>query len=123
MPEPIPAEAEQTVADDLMEAFASVPFRFWTCLNKTHKDVTWNGDVASCDTCGLTSTMKDAWTRLVRTDERRKVADEIRALADPLRVATRAFIDRHPGLHVGVSVSAVLLAVADEIEGEARADV
>ncbi|MFI7113986.1 hypothetical protein ACIBK9_47250 [Nonomuraea sp. NPDC050227] len=90
MPEPIPAEAEQAVADDLMEAFANVPFRFWTCLNKAHKDVTWNGDVASCDTCGLTSTMKDAWTKLVREHERKRTAEEIATAIE----ARRCSMDR-----------------------------
>ncbi|WP_433520112.1 hypothetical protein ACQP2T_63975 (plasmid) [Nonomuraea sp. CA-143628] len=60
----------------------------------------------------------------IRADERRKVAEEIRAIVDdsgpyPMD-AWRAFKSRHKRLVAGDSVVAVLLAVADEIEGEAR---
>ncbi|MEV8638952.1 hypothetical protein AB0395_45590 [Streptosporangium sp. NPDC051023] len=104
---------------DLLELFANLRVRFWACLNKAHKDVTWTGDVASCDTCGLTSEMTGRYRELVRQHERREVVRQIRALTeddDPWRPATRRFIDRHPRLIDGTSIVAVLLAAADEIE-------
>jgi hypothetical protein len=33
------------------------PIQVWACLNPAHQEVTWTGDVARCDTCGLTSEM------------------------------------------------------------------
>jgi hypothetical protein len=58
----------------------------------------------------------------IRADERRKIAEEIRAITKDdggLKPPTRQFIDRHPRLFQGSSMVAVLLAVADEIEGDA----
>lgn len=78
----VPEEAVQVAADELEEAFKNVRFRFWTCINKAHRYVTWNGDVASCDTCGLTSEMTRKRDVLVRADERCKVADQIAAEID-----------------------------------------
>ncbi|SFK92246.1 hypothetical protein SAMN05216275_14144 [Streptosporangium canum] len=105
---------------DLLELFANLRVRFWTCLNQAHKAVTWTGDLASCDTCGLTSEMTSRYRELVRQHERREITRHIRAIPEddePLRTATRKFIDRHPRLREGTSIVAVLLAVADEIEG------
>ncbi|TMS00151.1 hypothetical protein [Nonomuraea basaltis] len=81
----LPEEAVQAAADDLEEAFKNTPYRFWTCINKTHKYVTWTGDVASCDTCGLTSEMTGKRDVLVRADERRKTAEEIAAAIEARR--------------------------------------
>lgn len=46
---------------------------------------------------------------------RRETAVALRAVAETPEIRRR-FIDRHPHLHEGVTVNAVLLAVADEIE-------
>lgn len=120
IPEPEVPDEER----DLVELFANLRVSFWTCLNKDHKAVTWTDDVASCDTCGLTSEMTSRYRELVRQHERRDIVRHIRAIPEddePLRTATRKFMDRHTRLHQGTSIVAVLLAVADEIEGADRA--
>lgn len=48
---------------------------------------------------------------------RRDAALALRAVAESRELRHR-FVDRHPVLHEGVTVSSALLAVADEIEGE-----
>ena len=48
----------------------------WTCLNKDHKHVTWTGDVATCDTCGLTSEMTARFARAVQAYERERAGGE-----------------------------------------------
>lgn len=55
------------IPDDVREAINRTPIAFWTCLNSDHDAVTWNGDIATCDTCGLTSEMTQRFTRSVRT--------------------------------------------------------
>jgi hypothetical protein len=50
---------------------------FWTCLNKDHKHVTWTGDVATCDTCGLTSEMTARFAREVQEYERERIYTEL----------------------------------------------
>ena len=56
---------------------ADAKIMFWTCLNKDHKHVTWTGDVATCDTCGLTSEMTARFARGVQKWERERIAGEI----------------------------------------------
>lgn len=57
----------------------NAPVRFWICINREHKNVTWDGDVATCPDCGLTSEMTKRYAALVRV----MVADKIeRALAE-----------------------------------------
>lgn len=98
MPDPIPEEADTRMsADDLEEAFKNVRFRFWTCLNKAHRYVTWNGDVASCDTCGLTSEMTAKRDSLVREHERRKVAGRIAAAIEAVDPVEWALAGQHAG--------------------------
>jgi hypothetical protein len=49
---------------------------FWTCMNRDHADtgtVTWEGEVARCDVCGLTSDATRRWLGLVREDERQRI--------------------------------------------------
>lgn len=58
----------------------------------------------------------EAAAPLLAAQVRREIVEEVRALADPLRVKTRAFVERHPKVQHGPSVAAVLWAVADEIE-------
>ncbi|MER5420361.1 hypothetical protein [Streptosporangium roseum] len=56
-----------------------------------------------------------------RREERARIVAHIRAIPEddePFRTAARKFIDRHPRLVQGTSLVAVLLAVADEIEGD-----
>ena len=58
----------------------------------------------------------------IRADERRKVAEQIREIVyddGPMPLPNwRAFKARHPRLITGDSVVAVVLAVADEVEGD-----
>lgn len=49
--------------------------QFWACLNKEHRTVTWNGDVATCDTCGLTSEMTRRYANDVARYVREKAGD------------------------------------------------
>jgi len=56
---------------------ADAKIMFWTCLNEDHKYVTWTGDVATCDTCGLTSEMTARFARDVQRWERERIASEI----------------------------------------------
>lgn len=51
---------------------------------------------------------------------RRDAALALRTVAESRELRHR-FTDRHQVLHEGVTVSSALLAVADEIEGDARA--
>lgn len=53
--------------DDLWGALGSAKVRFWRCLNPAHETVTWEGDVATCGTCGLNSDMTRRYARNVRT--------------------------------------------------------
>ncbi|GAA4209560.1 hypothetical protein GCM10022252_76260 [Streptosporangium oxazolinicum] len=77
---------------DLPEELAEAPVQFWTCLNRDHKTVTWQGDIASCGECGLTSDMTRRRDKLVaervRADERTHIAAMVRhyfaASDDPL---------------------------------------
>jgi hypothetical protein len=76
----IPQEAVQAAdGDELMDMLKNVRVQFWTCLNKAHMYVTWTDDVASCDTCGLTSEMTRKRDALVRAHERSRVAEQIAA--------------------------------------------
>jgi hypothetical protein len=76
---------------------------FWTCLNEEHKRVTWTGDVAACDTCGLTSEMTARFARGVQAYERERIVTLARECGagytsdrDLIR-ERRPFAD-HPGL-------------------------
>lgn len=53
----------------------SARVQFWTCLNKAHRTVTWNGDVATCGTCGLTSEMTRRYANDVARYVREKAPD------------------------------------------------
>uniref|UniRef100_UPI003F49A60C hypothetical protein n=1 Tax=Streptosporangium sp. CA-235898 TaxID=3240073 RepID=UPI003F49A60C len=58
---------------------------------------------------------------LIEARIRREVAAHIRAIPDddgPFHTGVRKFIDRHTRLREGTSIVAVMLAVADEIEGD-----
>jgi hypothetical protein len=67
---------DSRLPDDVRRAVERAPIQFWTCLNHDHKFVTWTGDVARCDDCGLTSEMTNEWMRLVRAAALREAADE-----------------------------------------------
>lgn len=55
---PQPAKASTPTRDrPRLRALEGAPIQLWTCLNPAHRTVTWTGDVACCDTCGLTSEM------------------------------------------------------------------
>jgi hypothetical protein len=58
---------DSELPDDIRKAIERTPIQFWMCLNRDHQTVTWSGDVASCDTCGLTSEMTQRFTRSIRT--------------------------------------------------------
>ena len=57
----------------LLDALQGVQVRFWTCPNKDHSRVTWTGDVASCDSCGMTSVMTARLIRAAAAYERERI--------------------------------------------------
>jgi hypothetical protein len=83
---------------------------FWMCMNRDHADtgtVTWEGEVARCGVCGLTSDMTRRWLTLVREDERQRVVHYLAGLAaldaEGYAVDLVAFLSRnemrgHPSL-------------------------
>jgi hypothetical protein len=79
---------------------AGTKIMFWTCLNDDHKHVTWTEDVATCDTCGLTSEMTARFARGVQKYERERISqfaitEAGRGAKTGLdRIALRAFADR-----------------------------
>ena len=76
----------------VLEMLGNLRIRFWTCLNPAHNTVTWNGDVASCNTCGLTSEHTIEFAERVRENERKRlVADG--ALMPDEATALRALVE------------------------------
>lgn len=84
---------DQPIPEEVLNA----PVTFWTCLNRAHETVTWDGDVASCDTCGLTSQMTQRRAALIRADERRKVAEEIAVAIEAVDWVEWALAGQHAG--------------------------
>ena len=78
---------------DLPEEVLNAPVRFWMCLNREHKNVTWESDVATCPDCGLTSEMTNRYATVLRI----MLAEKIEALAS----AQRDIIDATPGAREG----------------------
>ena len=56
--------------------------RFWMCINRDHKSVVWDDDVAQCPDCGVTSTMTARYAKVVRDHERGLIDDAIEAECD-----------------------------------------
>ena len=57
----------------LWSALKDVRVQFWTCPNDEHRMVTWTGDVASCDSCGMTSEMTARLIRAAVAYERERI--------------------------------------------------
>lgn len=72
------------------DALLNTRVRFWMCINRDHQSVTWDGDVATCPDCGVTSEMTKAYGRRVRE----QVAKELEAV-DP---AEWALAGQHAGI-------------------------
>jgi hypothetical protein len=62
---------------ELLDALKDVRIQFWTCPNEDHKHVTWTGDVAACDTCGMTSEMTGRLIRAAAAYERERLYAEL----------------------------------------------
>lgn len=78
---------ESRLPEDIRKAIERTPIQFWTCLNRDHQTVTWNGDVASCDTCGLTSEMTQRFIGSIRrhtAEHLLKVAEIARGVRCPV---------------------------------------
>lgn len=60
---------------ELLDALKDVRVQFWTCPNEDHKHVTWTGDIAACDTCGITSAMTGRLIRAAVAYERERLAE------------------------------------------------
>ena len=58
---------------ELLEALKDVRVQFWACPNEDHKRVTWTGDVAACDSCGMTSEMTARLIRAAVAYERERI--------------------------------------------------
>ncbi|MFI7691753.1 hypothetical protein ACIBQ6_21980 [Nonomuraea sp. NPDC049655] len=97
MPDPIPAEAVQAAIDGV-----------------DHEYVERRGFDANAARAALT-----AAAPVLAAQARATAVTALRAIADSPGLLHR-FVDRHAELHDGVTVRGVLLAVADEIEGDAR---
>ena len=70
---------------DWTELLGNVRIQFWICLNDSHRTVTWTGNVASCDTCGLTSEMTARFATDVRDYERERIGTLLKRAADGRR--------------------------------------
>lgn len=56
-----------------LDALQGVQVQFWTCPNEAHGRVTWTGDAAVCDTCGMTSEMTGRLIRAAAAYERERI--------------------------------------------------
>jgi hypothetical protein len=105
MPDPIPEEALQAATCKVAELFTAETLYAMV------------GQDRELDPAEFARVALDAAAPVLAAQARRDAARALRAVAET-REFRRRFIDRHPELHEGVTVCAVLLAVADEIEGE-----
>lgn len=74
-----PEPADDT---DLPDELLNARVRFWMCINRDHKSVTWEGDVATCPDCGITSDMTRAYAQRVRARCREEIEREVSADLD-----------------------------------------
>jgi hypothetical protein len=51
---------------EMPEEILNASVRFWMCLNREHKNVTWTDGVGVCPDCGLTSAMTDRYASVLR---------------------------------------------------------
>lgn len=65
--------------------------QFWMCINPEHEFVTWDGDVATCPDCGITSEMTKKYAARVERQVREQAAMEI----DALMVEQQQIIDSY----------------------------
>lgn len=59
--------------DDFPAALLNARVRFWMCINRAHKNVVWDGDVAKCPDCGVTSEMTTRYAARVREQVAREI--------------------------------------------------
>lgn len=52
-------------APDVLGLVGGLPVKFWRCLQPAHRNVDWDGPVATCPDCGLTNVMVARHDRLV----------------------------------------------------------
>ena len=82
-----------------LSALEGARMQFWTCLNPAHRTVTWSADVASCDTCGLTSAMTGEFAAGVlaaRWPVLRQMAEDAMDFRKLVNGTCRACEDGHP---------------------------
>ncbi len=58
-------------------ALLNAPVQFWMCINPAHGSVTWEGDVATCPDCGVTSEMTKAYAKRVREQFAEELVQEL----------------------------------------------
>lgn len=75
---------------ELPAEIANAPVRFWMCINPDHRSVVWDGDVATCLDCGVTSDMTARYAKVVRGHERSLIANGFRRQADRYEQAGKA---------------------------------
>ncbi|MDP4501034.1 hypothetical protein [Nonomuraea turcica] len=97
--------------DELMATLGNARIQFWTCPNPAHRTVTWHGDVATCDQCGLTSTMTRRKYAVVREVEQKRIGKLLRRVA----AGRREYADGAPD-----DMRQALLHEADLFEAAAR---
>ena len=120
---PQPASAPARTRERL-NALEGARMQFWTCLNPDHRTVTWVGDVASCDTCGLTSAMTGEFAAGVlaaRWPVLRQMAEDAMDFRKLVNGTCRACEDGHPCAECVLDekrlrdYQAVLDALSDEV--------
>ena len=67
---------------ELPEELLNAPVRFWMCINREHKTVTWDGNVARCPDCGVTSEMTKRYAAVLRIMLAEKIEAAERELAE-----------------------------------------
>lgn len=74
---------------DLPAEILNAPVRFWMCINRDHKSVVWEDDIARCPDCGVTNAMTTRYRATVERFERERIAKGFRAQADRYEQASK----------------------------------
>jgi hypothetical protein len=74
---------------ELFEEILNAPVRFWMCINREHKSVAWDGDVATCPDCGVTNQMTTRYADRIRRVERSRIVEGFRQQANRCEKAAK----------------------------------
>lgn len=99
MPDPTtPAEPLGAVLEELL---GSLPARLWHCLQPDHRNVDYDGDVARCPDCGLTSDMTRSYRDSFHGVIERRLRRELAAEGGGWRQEAVAGFHRQFGFYIG----------------------